>query len=61
MTNAVSRKGMVFLAPLLDKDGLGEVLLRLHEPPSIPLVMREESGTTFVETARIVPGQGRSF
>ena len=30
------RKVMGFLPPFLDKEGLGEVLLRLHEAPSIP-------------------------
>ncbi len=49
---------MVFLPPLLNKEGLGEVLLRLHESPSILLVQTGDMGDRCSETW-VTPLYGR--
>ena len=52
--SAVSRKVAALLAPLLYKEGVGEVPLRPLGPPLDPSLVRgEENDTTFYETALV--------
>ena len=48
---AVSSKVLPLPAPLLDKEGLGEVLSGANNPPKSSLGSGEASETTFLETA----------